>query len=285
MRAYLIVNGFLIGNKYNEIYDLITTSFKNRGVEIDVVLADKITSVSDFKVKPDFVMFWDKDFYLASKLESEGVRLFNSAKAMLYCDNKILTYKILEKEGLSIPKTIVAPKTFENVGYPDLSFVDRAGKKLGYPMIIKEAHGSFGMQVYLVENASSAKDLASKLSPKDFIFQEFIKSSKGRDVRVNVVGESVVSAIFRSNENDFRSNVTLGGSKRGYEPDENMKSVCIRAVKALGLDFAGVDVMFKENGQPIICEVNSNPHFKSSLEATGINLADKIAEYVIGKIC
>lgn len=60
---------------------------------------------------------------------------------------------------------------------------------------------------------------------------------------------------------------------------EEMKDVAIRACDEIGLDFAGVDVLFGNNG-PIVCEVNSNPHFKSSLDCTGVDMSEKILAYV-----
>ena len=271
--------------KYYDIYQLIVYAFKVRNVQLEIVKSDDVRGKEDFSFIPDFVMFWDKDYYLAEKLERQGLKLFNSARAMILCDNKILTYTELEKHGIPYPKTIVAPKTFDTVGYTSLDFVDNAVKKLGLPVIIKEAYGSFGAQVYLAETLEKAKEIVSKLAPKEFVFQQFIKTSRGRDLRVNVVGDQVVATVYRSNNNDFRSNITLGGDKENYTPNEQQRKVAIDALKALGLDFAGVDVMFGENDTPIICEVNSNPHFKSTLECTGIDLAELIADYVIEKLC
>ena len=110
--------------------------------------------------------------------------------------------------------------------------------------------------------------------------QEFIKESCGRDVRVNVVGGKVVSAMERYNENDFRSNITNGGSMRRVSLSEEMANAAIKATEAIGLDFAGVDVLFGKDG-PIVCEVNSNPHFKSSLECTGVDMSELIMDYVV----
>ena len=62
-----------------------------------------------------------------------------------------------------------------------------------------------------------------------------------------------------------------------------MKTAAITAVKAIGLDFAGVDVLFGKDG-PVVCEVNSNPHFKSSLECTGIDMSEKILDYIVEKM-
>ena len=114
--------------------------------------------------------------------------------------------------------------------------------------------------------------------------QEFIASSKGRDVRINVVGDTAVVSMLRENKNDFRSNISNGGTGALYEPAEGFKKLAVDAAKALGLSFAGVDVMFGENG-PIICEINSNPQFASTLKATGVNLAEHIADYILRQVC
>ncbi len=285
MKGVLIVNGFLNSDKYYGIYELLVKAFKTRNAQLDIVKSDQISGKEDFSFTPDFALFWDKDYYLAEKLERQGLKLFNSASGMILSDNKILTSRQLEKHGISHPKTIVAPKTFENVGYTDLSFVDNAVEKLGLPVVIKEAYGSFGAQVYLAETKAKAKEIVTKIAPKELVFQQFIKTSRGKDLRINVVGDKVIATVYRYNSNDFRSNITLGGNKQNYTPNEEQKQTAINAVKALGLDFAGVDVMFGENDTPIVCEVNSNPHFKTTLECTGIDLAEAIADYVIQKLC
>ena len=141
MKGALVVNGFLNGDKFYGIYELLVNAFKTRGVQLDIVKSSDVNGKEDFLTLPDFVMFWDKDYYLAEKLERQGLKLFNSASGMILCDNKILTYRELEKHGVLHPKTIVSPKTFENVGYSDLSFVEKAVEKLGLPIIIKEAYG------------------------------------------------------------------------------------------------------------------------------------------------
>ena len=86
--------------------------------------------------------------------------------------------------------------------------------------------------------------------------------------------------MLRENKEDFRSNITNGGSAFAYIPSEEECGIAVSACKAVRLDFAGVDVLFGKNGQPYICEINSNPHFKSTYDATGINLADYIMEYI-----
>ena len=125
-----------------------------------------------------------------------------------------------------------------------------------------------------------AENVVNNLTHKDFIIQEFISESRGRDVRVNVVGGRVVSAMERYNENDFRSNISNGGKMKQIELSEEMAEVAIKATEVIGLDFAGVDVMFGKDG-PVVCEVNSNPHFKSSLECTGVDMSEEIMDYIV----
>ena len=69
-----------------------------------------------------------------------------------------------------------------------------------------------------------------------------------------------------------------------YSPTKKEQETAVLAAKVLNLDFAGVDVLFGQNGEPLICEINSNPHFKSTLDLTGINLADYIMEYIRNEI-
>ena len=233
---------------------------------------------------PDFVLFWDKDIYLAQRLENMGVRVFNSAHAIEVCDNKALTAIQLSKNNITIPKTIIAPKTFEGIGYKNTRFLEYAEEELKYPFIIKEVYGSFGHQVYLADNREKAEIIINRIGHKDFIMQELIKNSWGKDIRINIVGNCEVASMYRYNtEGDFRSNITLGGKMKQYTPSKEQVEIAIQACVAVGVDFGGVDILFSDNDTPIVCEVNSNPHFKSTYDCTGINMAEIIIEHIIRK--
>lgn len=281
MLGWLIVNGFLGSNKFNELYNYLQNSANEYGILLQIKSNDELVGElsSGFEKLPDFAIFWDKDVYLAKRLEKSGVRLFNSASAVEICDNKILTALTLNNK-VKTPKTIIAPKTFEGVNYSDKTFLKNATKELGFPLIIKEAYGSFGHQVYLANNLEQAENIIDGLGYKDFLMQEFISSSYGKDVRVNVVGGKVVCAMLRYNENDFRSNISSGGKMKKITLNAKQEELAVKVCKIIGLDFAGVDILFGENDQPILCEVNSNPHFKSSLECTGVDMSKEIIKYI-----
>ena len=285
MKGWLVVNTFMDNAKFKNLYELLSDAFKKRDVSLEIKTAEDISLEVNKPIenKPDFAIFWDKDIYLAKRLEQNGIRLFNNSAAVELCDNKILMYQELAKNNIRVPRTFIAPKTFEGLGYNKLSFLDKVIEEIGFPIVIKEAYGSFGEQVYLASDKESAKSIIKRIGYKDFLMQEFIASSKGRDIRINVVGDKAIASMLRENKNDFRSNISSGGNGINYEPKQEYIDLAIKAAKVLGLSFAGVDVMFGEDG-PIICEVNSNPQFASTLKATGINLGEFISDYILKQL-
>ncbi len=277
-KGWLVVNAFLRTEKFNKVYDLLVHSAQERGMELCVrYTTDLLLPVGEaWRDLPAFVLFWDKDISLARRLE-QLVPVFNSPKAIALCDNKILTAETLTRAGVPTPKTLIAPKTFEGVGYSE-ELLLQAEKFLKYPFVIKEAYGSFGKQVYLAKTRAEAQTVLQKIGYKDCILQEFIEKSAGQDIRVNVVGGKVVCAMRRYNESDFRSNISGGGKAECVTLTKAQEQTALQACKALGLDFAGVDILCTDT--PLVCEVNSNPSFKSTLDYTGVDLSAYIMEYI-----
>lgn len=286
MFGWLVVNSFIKKEKFADIYNLLMNSAKKRNVQLQMVTTTDLLAPVGTSLplpKPDFVIFWDKDTVLAQKIESENIPTFNGSTAIALCDNKICTAIALTQNNVPHPKTVVAPKTFEGIGYNNDTFLQKTVDILHFPIVVKEAYGSFGQQVYLANNMPELKEIVKKIGYKDFLMQEFVAESVGRDMRINVVGGKVICGMLRQNENDFRSNISNGGTACAVQLTDEQKNVALQAVKAMGLDWAGVDVMFGKNG-PIVCEVNSNPHFRSTLDCTGVDVSEYIIDYVIEKV-
>lgn len=290
LTGWIIYNGSLYNEKFIDYANMLETSGRKQGHDIIQIRNDELISLltkQDFKVKkkreistPDYILFTDKDIYLAYQLEAIGFKLFNSAKSIELSDDKIRSYQVLSEKKLPIPKTFIAPKFFKNTIELSNNFIDSVKKELEFPFIIKEAFGSFGEQVYLVHNQADIDDTLKKINNRPYLCQAFIESSYGVDLRLQVIGDKVVTAMKRTSTNDFRANITSGGSMQSYQPDDFEKNLAIEATKALGLDFAGVDLLFGPNDTRIICEVNSNAHIRNLYDCTGINVADLMLDYV-----
>ena len=289
IKGLLIVNSFLKTPEVNKTYDRLLEGAKRAGIDMSMAgNAEFFAGLDNGLVKAapennmsdvDFVLFWNKDVFLGRALERMGHRLYNCADSIEACDNKALTFEMLQ--GLCrMPKTIKVPMTFNTIGYDDLSFEEKIGKQLGYPYVIKECLGSYGGQVYLADDSDKARAILKQIEGKDCIAQEYIRTSHGRDLRAYVVGDRVVASMVRHNPDDFRSNIANGGSAEKYEITKEQEKMAVDAVKGLGLDFGGVDILFGEHEEPILCEVNSNAQFAALKNVTGIDITDALFEYI-----
>lgn len=289
-KGYIIINGFLREEKFFSLYSALKQSADKAGLQLE--LKTNIELMCDIasgktvanETLPPFAIFWDKDVRLAKTLEAAGMKLFNSASAIELCDDKSLTHIALMNR-VPQPKTVLIPLTFPRVGYTDCAFLEKIADYLGFPLVIKQCFGSFGAGVYLAGNMEEAKAALMKTAGGAAIAQQYIASSFARDIRAYVVGDKVAAAMLRHNESgDFRANVAQGGKADAYALSEAQAALAVKTAQILGCTFAGVDLLFGENGEMTVCEVNSNAHFAGISAATGVNIADKIIEAVAQRI-
>lgn len=289
-KGYIIINGFLREEKFFSLYSALKQSADRAGLQLE--LKTNIELMCDIasgktvanETLPPFAIFWDKDVRLAKTLEAAGMKLFNSASAIELCDDKSLTHIALMNR-VPQPKTVLIPLTFPRVGYTDCTFLEKIADYLGFPFVIKQCFGSFGAGVYLAGNMEEAKAALMKTAGGAAIAQQYIASSFARDIRAYIVGDKVAAAMLRHNESgDFRANVAQGGKANAYTLSEAQAVLAVKTAQLLGCTFAGVDLLFGENGEMTICEVNSNAHFAGISAATGVNIADKIIEAVAQRI-
>ena len=313
-QGWLIVNEYLDTEKFLEIRKLFLSGAEKKNVKLTVYTnADFAVDLSGAVVKsrafdegePEFIIFYDKDITLAAALEKMGYRLYNSADAIDVCDSKVKTATRISEYNLNckddeakilMPKTYKVPFTYENIGIKDsysfdfLEYVEKdlceAGKGAlsgAYPMVIKESNSSFGMGVHLAGSREEAVKLICEYGNKECLIQEYISYSSGRDYRLQMVSDKCVCAMMRSNENDFRANITNGGKMSEYKPTDEDLSLARSVMKCLKLDFAGIDIMHDKSGRAVFLEANSNAHFKNIYDLTGINTAEKMIEYIVAK--
>ena len=290
MKCYIIINAFRIPRESVFGAERIKDELVKLGVDTEIVsdgasrVALKNGSITQTLGNDGFVVFLDKDKYLSASLEKSGVRLFNRHDAVRVCDDKAETYIALSGKGVRMPDTIFGSLCFSNDCVITDSAVDYIGNTLGYPVIVKESYGSMGKGVYKADDRTELKKVMETVKLKPHLFQKFIPTGSGKDVRIIVIGGKAVACMERSNATDFRSNVAKGGTGRAVTPTAEFIGLAERVCKELGLDYGGVDLLYGEDGKPVLCEVNSNAFFLGMEKATGINVAKLYAEYMIDQM-
>lgn len=206
----------------------------------------------------------------------EMMKIFTAveSQALVRSRDKLRSLQILARAGIGMPKSAFAnePKDIESV-------IASIG---GAPCVVKLLEGTQGIGVILAENDKAAKSVIEAFLKLDanMLVQEFIKESKGADIRVFVVDGQIVGAMKRqAKEGEFRSNLHRGGTASLIQLSPEERATAIKSAKKLGLGIAGVDLLQSNRG-PLVMEVNSSPGLEGIEGATGIDIAGKIIEYV-----
>ena len=287
MKGYFIFNKYLENDKFKCLKNSFSEEAKSLNIDIEFVSNSKLWQlVLDDKFdKRDFVLFWDKDIKLAKVLEDSGNKVINSSKAIEICDDKSKTFISLLNHNIKQPMTIVSPMIFYGSLATDMDFIDSAIKKIGFPMIVKECFGSFGEQVYLINNKDEFISQIDKIGIRPFIIQEFIKTSFGKDLRLYLVGGKVLASMKRVNSSgDFRANIEIGATGTLYNANDKQVEMAIKVSKEIGLEFGGIDLLFGENDEPIFCEANSNAYFNEMNRVANIKIEQHILKHIISMV-
>ena len=288
LKGLIITNGYAIADGIKHQVSRLSEEFLKLGVEVNVKKNNELHAYIDKgNIKAnlghyDFVMYLDKDRYIADLLERSGYRLFNKVSSIVRCDDKMLTHISLSDQGIKMPTTISSTLCYHDDGNRD--YLNDVEKVLGFPLIVKENYGSLGRQVYFVENAAELRQIEDKLIHIPHIFQQFISTSKGVDYRVIVIGHKPIAYMKRENKHSYLSNLATGGHASKVELPKSYLDVAIKASKILDLDYCGVDLLIGTNNEPILSEVNSNAFIEGIEKTTGINVAGCYAKYVIDTI-
>ena len=217
-------------------------------------------------------------FYGAAVVRQfEMMKVFTAveSQALIRSRDKLRCLQILSRAGLGLPKTIFMDYTKDTEG-----IVEAVG---GAPVVIKLLEGTQGLGVVLAENKKAAQSVIEAFHgvKTRIIVQEFIKESKGADIRAFVVNGEVVGSMRRqaTREGEFRSNLHRGGVATVVKLDRHQKHAAIEAAKKMGLGVAGVDMLSSKRG-PLIIEVNSSPGLEGIEGATKVDIAGKIYQYI-----
>ena len=289
MTGVVITNQELGHNEYK--IKRFKEEFSKLGVSLEVYKNDGTLSIiKDNNIviklpKYDFVLYLDKDIYLAKELEKAGYRLFNKPDFIKLCDDKNLTNIACANAGIRMPKTITGPLFYsKELKEENLTFLDNVIDELGMPMIFKRVYGSLGEGVYLIHNKEELIEKYKEHCRQPLQFQEYFPSSQGRSMRVLIMDKEIVGAFVRFNTEDFRSNFGTSASSKKLENGGKYFELAHKIANLFNIEYAGIDLLFGENDEPVLCEINSNAFFEEFEKVTGINVAERFAKMVIRKV-
>ena len=258
-------------------YNRLTEEFEKLGIKIDKIKVDEIIidiENGKFNLKfneYDFCIQLVRDKYINALLEKNNIRSFNTYEVTENCDDKFMTYCLLADNDIKMPTTIsgITNTGVENITQTEISeeYKNYVEKKLGYPLIAKKSNSKGGRDIYKIDNREMLNETCNKLNGSQYVFQEFISSNIGKDIRTVIVGGKLVGSIMRLNT------VT-----------EEYKRVAEKVANILKLDYCSVDFFITEDNEPIICEVNADPALTAIEKLGKVNVAKIYAEYIFDEI-
>lgn len=240
--------------------EAVTFPLVRNGFEADLVLNRSVSH--------------SRSLYALRFFEHYGVPTVNRYEVVALCGDKVLASLRLEEAGVPTPRTVVALT-------PEAAL--KALDEIGYPAVLKPPIGSWGRLMAKVDDPEEAEQIIEHKSalgsPNHSIFyvQEYVAKPE-RDLRVLVVGDEIVAAMYRHSK-DWRTNAARGAVSEAMSPTPEMRELVLRAAAAVGGGVLAVDLMESPEGL-VVHEVNPTPEFRALTAATGIDVAGKVVDYV-----
>ena len=212
------------------------------------------------------------------QFEQMDVYTPNTSNGILNSRDKLRATQILSRHDLGIPAT-----TFVRDRKDVSPAIERVG---GAPVIIKLLEGTQGIGVILAPDRKVAEAIIETLhsTQQNVLIQRFVAESRGSDIRAFVVGDRVVAAMRRTaKEDEFRANFHRGGTTRQISLSPEFEQTAVRAAQIMGLKIAGVDMLEGKDG-PLILEINSSPGLEGIEQATNLDIAGSIIDYISNQV-
>ncbi|QDP40753.1 ATP-grasp domain-containing protein [Radiobacillus deserti] len=229
--------------------------------EIEIGIRNQALSLqAPYQLSPDFAIVRTIEPLLSAHLESLGIQVFNSSSISTMANHKGIAHQQIAKLGIPMVDTILFRK-HDQVKHPPLPF----------PVVVKNAEGRGGKQVYLVHNIQKWQALNTQQWDADWIVQS-CDVQPGKDLRVFVVGKCIIAAVLRENKTDFRANFSLGGTAQLYELNQDELEIVQAIVRAFSFDLVGIDFLFSPEGDLLFNEIEDIVGSRTLSQLSSINL-------------
>lgn len=259
---------------------LLLEEFERRGIPVTRIDdRDVIFELGETVVSCDVVLErcinHSRALYGLKLLGDAGIKTVNSYHAADVCGNKILTSSALVRNGVPLPRTLIAFT-------PESAL--QAIEEIGYPAVLKPAVGSWGRLLSLVSDRYAAesilehKEILGSYHHSIFYIQEFVPKP-GRDIRSFVVGDTCIAAIYRYSPH-WITNTARGGRAENCPVTDEIAGQSVAAAQAVGGGVLAVDLLESDRGM-LVNEVNYTMEFRNSIDTTGVDIPARIIDYVI----
>ena len=253
---------------------------KRRDVDIDMIddrhiRFDLLDNGFDFDVMIERSMNHSRAVHAIKLFESAGVRCVNNGNTATICGDKILTSIAVKRHGIAQPDVQIA--------FTEASAL-AAIEEMGYPVVLKPAVGSWGRLLSKVNDRDAAeailehKKILGSYHHSIFYIQKYIEK-RGRDIRSFVVGGECIAAIYRSSDH-WITNTARGAVASNCPITDEIRDLSLRAAEACGGGVVAID-LFETGDGLLVNEVNYTIEFRNSIDTTGVNIPERIVDYVI----
>ena len=208
------------------------------------------------------------------RLEDRDIPVMNSPRALERTVDKFWTTALLEQAGLPVPETIVCERPEDAMA---------AFRALG-DVIVKPLFGSMGLGMVRVSDEEMAFRVSRTVEAiRGVYYLQRAIDHAGCDVRAFVVGDRVIGAIERRAPG-WRTNLARGGQARPITLSPEWTALALRAARAVGAEYAGVDLLPARDGTVYVVEVNGIPGWRGLQDATSIDVAGAIVEHLLERV-
>ena len=206
------------------------------------------------------------------RLRRLGVVVVNPPLSIEVAADKYRVLTILEDEGIPVPRTIACEGFWDAMD---------AFEELGGDVVVKPLFGSLGRGVMRVESGDLAYRVfrALQLSRCIYYLQEYIPHGNV-DLRMFVVGDRVVASMRRVGET-WKTNISQGARPKPYNPTKGEEELAVKASRAIGCEYSGVDVVKTTDGRLYVVEVNSMPGWMGLQRVSEKSIAGEVVSHVI----
>jgi ribosomal protein S6--L-glutamate ligase len=197
------------------------------------------------------------------------------ASAFTVAHNKLITHLKMQHATIPMPKTYLSAS---------IKSSKKILESMIYPIVMKLPSGTQGKGVMFAESFASASSMIDAMQAvnQPIIIQEYIETD-GSDIRAFVVGDEVVASYTRKAvKGEKRANIHAGGTGHKVEIDKKTAKLAVTAAKSIGAEICGVDILPGPKG-PLVIEINISPGLQGVTKVTGIDVADKIAQFLYNK--